>query len=388
MKIVSFITYDSYVGPISLFQSRKPLSEFEHHTFLISKKAKLLSARQLASHQLLNFSQILFSELASCAALKEADLVLVGAGGKPANDICLAVKAVNPNAKTVCFFPGICLVDHYWGLLSRINADYLLLNTEDELDDYVGLCKVFGFDPSNAIVAGYPFRTNQIGRKITSFDDIQRITLFDQNVIPATVDARVALVEGLAKLAKSLPDKEILIKVRSKKGEKSSHRALYHIQSIASPLRKFDNVSFVVESMSSILPKTDLALSVSSTALLEAGLAGVRFGSIMGLGVSDLNKNSYFLGSDTGVTFESLANRQLPALPKPDWANRYMKSSEDVFHTVLDDMRSSTRGLRPHFELGEIQKVYYVDPQDYISKKIGGFSKAARSWLATLISPL
>ena len=123
--------------------------------------------------------------------------------------------------------------------------------------------------------------------------------------------------------ARAHPEREVRLKPRHRPEEETFHRMRHHPESLLAGLPRPANFAIDYTPITEQLPETDLLLTVSSTACLEALHAGCRVGLVLDLGVHEKLGNHVFVGSGLLRTFAQLAADDVGS-PDPDWVSSYL----------------------------------------------------------------
>ena len=114
----------------------------------------------------------------------------------------------------------------------------------------------------------------------------------------------------------------MVLKPRHRLGESTYHRMRHHPERLLAGDALPPNVRFDYTPIAEALPTTDLLLTMSSTACLEALDHGCRVGLILDLGVHERYGNHVFLESGLLRTFSQLERDEIGE-PRPEWLAGY-----------------------------------------------------------------
>ncbi|NEA37631.1 DUF6716 putative glycosyltransferase, partial [Streptomyces sp. SID13031] len=131
---------------------------------------------------------------------------------------------------------------------------------------------------------------------------------------------RTYLLRRLVEHARLHPDREVLLKLRSKPGEHTTHIEELPYQRLAERLPGGlpPNLRLVYGHMGEVLDRTDLLVTVSSTAALESLHRRVPTAVLSDLGVRETLGNHHFVGSGLITSWDRLDDGHLPR-PDATW---------------------------------------------------------------------
>ena len=131
------------------------------------------------------------------------------------------------------------------------------------------------------------------------------------------------LYDGLLDYARAHPERQVRLRPRHRLGEDTFHRMRHHPESLLADVDLPPNFGISHTPIAEQLADTDLLLTVSSTACLEALEAGCRVALPLDLGVHEKLGNHVFLDSGLLRTFDQIIADDLGA-PEPDWLADYL----------------------------------------------------------------
>ncbi|OEV03632.1 DUF6716 putative glycosyltransferase [Streptomyces oceani] len=142
-----------------------------------------------------------------------------------------------------------------------------------------------------------------------------------QPSVPNNRRDRAYLLRRAVEHARARPEREVLIKLRSKPGEHTTHieEAPYQKLAAAVPGGLPANCRLVYGHMGEVLDRTDLLVTVSSTAALESLHRAVPTAVLTDLGIREVLGNHHFLGSGCLASWDQLDAGLLPE-SDPEWA--------------------------------------------------------------------
>ena len=149
---------------------------------------------------------------------------------------------------------------------------------------------------------------------------------------------RELVLRRLIKHARLHPEREVLLKVRGKVGEHTTHAEHHPYQQLGGRLgiERPDNLTIVHGNMGEVLDRTDLLVTVSSTAAVEAMHRGIPTAILTDFGLKERLGNHYFIGSGSLAGFTELDGGALP-LADPVWTRSRGLGPSDA----VDRARSS-----------------------------------------------
>lgn len=293
------------------------------------------------------------AELPARLAEAEPDVLVVALGG---GGVLAAVHAL------ACGWPvGLrrpVLVSGYFGvvyeklvegLLGRVGSDVVVANSAVDVARFRAVYTGLGLDPAPIVEAGLPF----LGKPGSAAGDRPFTLAFAaQPSVPGRQADRRYLVDRLIQHARLHPERRVLLKLRNVLGERATHDEPYPYPLL---LRRAgdlpSNLEVGVDAMPQVLAATDLLVTVSSTAALEAMHAGVATVLLTDFGVRESLGNAHFVGSGCLASFDEIDDGQLPSLDG-DWARRHGVGGYDPTafrHRVGELLESELPGLRPYY---------------------------------------
>ncbi|WP_435172686.1 DUF6716 putative glycosyltransferase [Actinacidiphila sp. bgisy145] len=224
------------------------------------------------------------------------------------------------------------------GLLLRAGADVVLANSTDDALRFRAVYEGVGF-PTGAIVeTALPFLDGAPYRRDPSTPFT--VTFAVQPSAPAERPDRLYLLRRAVEHARRHPDREVLVKLRSMPGEQTTHVEEHPYQHLMQSLEPPANVSLVYGAMGEVLDRTDLLVTVSSTAALESLYRGIPTAILTDLGIREPLGNHHFLGSGCLASWDQLDDGELPKAD-PDWTAAHGVALGDPYA----DLRARVRAL-------------------------------------------
>ncbi|MFF6782101.1 DUF6716 putative glycosyltransferase [Streptomyces sp. NPDC012510] len=215
------------------------------------------------------------------------------------------------------------------GLLLRHGADLVLANSRQDADRFRAVYEGVGADASSVTEVALPFLG---GRPYAGAEDPSAeqgrgpytVVFAAQPSVPDNRRDRTYLLNRLIGHAKLHPDRQVLLKLRSKPGEHTTHieelpyqKLLQRLPGGAAPA----NFRLVYGNMGEVLDTTDLLVTISSTAALESLHRRIPTVVLTDLGIRETLGNHHFVGSGCLASWDQLDDGYEP-VPDPEWVAR------------------------------------------------------------------
>jgi hypothetical protein len=229
------------------------------------------------------------------------------------------------------------------GLLLRHGADVVLANSRHDADRFRAVYEGVGADASCVTEAALPFLG---GAPYRAQDDRDTVVFAAQPSVPESRADRTYLLRRLVEHARLHPDRDVLLKLRSKPGEHTTHLEELPYQRLADRLPGGlpPNFSLVYGHMGEVLDRTDLLVTVSSTAALESLHRRIPTAVLTDLGVREALGNHHFLGSGLLTSWDRIDGGHRPA-PDPEWLARQGVAADGSYDTAFDAARKRVAEL-------------------------------------------
>ncbi|MCZ4099626.1 hypothetical protein G3I60_33280 [Streptomyces sp. SID13666] len=219
------------------------------------------------------------------------------------------------------------------GLLLRAGADVVLANSAHDAqrfrDTYAGV----GADTAGIVETALPFLEGAPYRP--SDERPFTVTFAVQPSAPEGRTDRTYLARRAVEHARRHPEREVLVKLRSKPGEHTTHIEEHPYQKLVAKLGPPDNLRLVYGHMGEVLDRTDLLVTVSSTAALESLHRSVPTAVLTDLGIRESLGNHHFLGSGCFASWDQLDEGHVPQAD-PGWLAAQGVASEDPFGALRE----------------------------------------------------
>ncbi|WP_428952711.1 DUF6716 putative glycosyltransferase [Streptomyces sp. cg35] len=227
------------------------------------------------------------------------------------------------------------------GLLLRHGADVVLANSAYDAERFRAVYEGVGADASAVTECALPFLG---GAAYQDVHDPYTVVFAAQPSVPDTPADRMYLLERLVRHARSHPEREVLLKLRSKPGEHTTHIEEVPYQKLVQRLDPPPNFRLVYGNMGEVLDRTDLLVTVSSTAALEALHRRIPTALLTDLGVREALGNHHFTGSGCLLSWDRLDAGELPA-PDPAWVARQGVAADGSYESAFDGARARVAAL-------------------------------------------
>lgn len=226
------------------------------------------------------------------------------------------------------------------GLLLRHGADLVLANSRQDADRFRAVYEGVGADASSVTEVALPF----LGGAAYEKHDPYTVVFAAQPSVPENRKDRTYLLNRLIRHARLHPDREVLLKLRSKPGEHTTHIEELPYQKLAQKTDLPANFRLVYGHMGEVLDRTDLLVTVSSTAALESLHRRIPTVVLSDLGVREALGNHHFVGSGCLASWDQLDAGYEPA-PDPAWVARQGVAADGRYETAFDEARARITGL-------------------------------------------
>lgn len=205
------------------------------------------------------------------------------------------------------------------GLISRSGSDLILANSPRDEARFRAALSGVGADPEAVALTCLPFLGGRPYRSDPSRP--YTVTFAAQPGAPASRGDREYLLRRLIRHATLHPDRDVLLKLRGRPGEAQTHTEHHPYPMLAARLGtpKPPNLHVITSGMSEVLDRTDLLVTVSSTAAVEAMHRGIPTAIISDFGIREALGNHYYAGAGCYASFAQLDDLAAPTAD-PGWA--------------------------------------------------------------------
>ncbi|MFI6545492.1 DUF6716 putative glycosyltransferase [Streptomyces prunicolor] len=224
------------------------------------------------------------------------------------------------------------------GLLLRHGADLVLANSRQDADRFKAVYDGVGADSDAVTEVALPFLggdayTGECGR-----NDSYTVVFAVQPSVPDNRRDRNYLLDRAVQHARLHPNREVLLKLRSKPGEHTTHIEELPYQKLVQGKDLPANFRLVYGHMGEVLDRTDLLVTVSSTAALESLHRRIPTVVLTDLGIREGLGNHHFVGSGCLASWDQLDAGYRP-VPDAEWVARQGVAAEGSYETAFDAAR-------------------------------------------------
>ncbi|MFJ3900629.1 DUF6716 putative glycosyltransferase [Streptomyces sp. NPDC090025] len=243
------------------------------------------------------------------------------------------------------------------GLLLRHGADVVLANSRHDAERFRAVYEGVGADPGSVVEAALPFlggapHAPEAGRDTLVFAA--------QPSVPVSKAERAYVLRRLVEHARLRPDREVLLKLRSRPGEHTTHLEEFPYQKLVRDLPVPPNFRLVYGHMGEVLDRTDLLVTVSSTAALESLHRRVPTAILTDMGVREALGNHHFIGSGLLTSFDALDKGVVPT-PDEEWLARQGVAAGGAYERAFDAARDRVAELLEGPELPPVAPFYTAE---------------------------
>ncbi|QGM80110.1 DUF6716 putative glycosyltransferase [Otariodibacter oris] len=301
-KILIIVTYDSFLKAGINIASR--LKGFSIDVAIQNVKKNQLSLRQLNESKIANFNIV---EL-NFSTLDQYNIVMLSMGNSSFRKFIVQYYDFFSNTDLhrpllISIFPGV-IFGQVDSIISRINSDIVIANNQADVELIEKMARTYN---NNLKVLNYGIvNINQNFLRERNRNKEENIVFIDQVRIPNLYHEREYVVDNLIELAKSNPEKNIIIKTRVNAKEITVHIDKYPYFDILKHKVVPSNLYISSESIDSLYHKMDFCISFSSTVIFEALYYGIPCGVIKDLGIREDFSNKYFLDSGLLMSFSEI----------------------------------------------------------------------------------
>ncbi|MFF0623224.1 DUF6716 putative glycosyltransferase [Streptomyces sp. NPDC004296] len=229
------------------------------------------------------------------------------------------------------------------GLLLRHGADVVLANSRHDADRFRAVYQGVGAPDDGVVECALPFLG---GAPYEAPNTPYTVVFAAQPSVPENREGRTYLLRRAVEHARRHPDREVLVKLRSRPGEHTTHIEELPYQKLAARLPGGlpANCRLVYGNMGEVLDRTDLMVTVSSTAALESLHRGIPTAVLTDLGIREALGNHHFLGSGCLASWDELDAGHRPE-PRPEWLARQGVAADGTYATAFDAARDRVAAL-------------------------------------------
>ncbi|WP_030422290.1 DUF6716 putative glycosyltransferase [Streptomyces sp. NRRL F-5065] len=225
------------------------------------------------------------------------------------------------------------------GLLLRHGADLVLANSRQDAERFRAVYEGVGADASSVTEVALPFLGGEPHPGLPDGTGPRTVVFAAQPSVPETRADRAYLLDRLVRHARLHPGREVLLKLRSRPGEHTTHIEEVPYQKLVRRAGPPANLRLVYGHMGEVLDRTDLLVTVSSTAALESLHRRIPTALLTDLGVREALGNHHFVGSGCLVSWDQLDDGHLP-VPDPGWSARQGIAADGGYARSHDTARA------------------------------------------------
>ncbi|TSB21312.1 DUF6716 putative glycosyltransferase [Streptomyces benahoarensis] len=292
----------------------------------------------------IDFLDLMRADAGSAEPYDTVVLALVGGGVQAMlHGLARAWEGTVRRPAVVTGYVGVVYEKLADGLLLRHGADVVLANSRHDADRFRAVYRGAGADDSAVTECALPFLG---GDPYTGEHAPYTVVFAAQPSVPDNRADRGYLLRRAVEHAREHPDREVLIKLRSKPGEHTTHIEELPYQKLAAkvPGGLPANCRLVYGNMGEVLDRTDLMVTVSSTAALESLHRGVPTAVLTDLGIREVLGNHHFLGSGCLASWDDLDAGHRPE-PDADWLARQGVCADGSYPRAFDAVRAKVAAL-------------------------------------------
>ncbi|WP_260609698.1 DUF6716 putative glycosyltransferase [Streptomyces sp. WAC06614] len=266
------------------------------------------------------------------------DVVVLALVGGAVQAVLHGVRALWPEPAArpvfVTGYVGVVYEKLADGLLLRHGADVVLANSRADAHRFRGVYEGVGADASAVTETALPFLD---GAPYEPAGLRAHTVVFAvQPSVPENKADRGYLLGRAVQHARLHPEREVLVKLRSRPGEHTTHLEELPYQKLAEKLPGGlpPNCRLAYGNMGEVLDRTDLLVTVSSTAALESLHRGIPTAVLTDLGIREALGNHHFLGSGCLASWDEIDAGALPEAD-PAWlAAQGVGAGEEAFEAA------------------------------------------------------
>ncbi|MEU8824087.1 DUF6716 putative glycosyltransferase [Streptomyces sp. NPDC048636] len=235
------------------------------------------------------------------------------------------------------------------GLLLRHGADVVLANSRHDAERFREVYRGVGAPADSVVECALPFlggarydEKARLGRAHPGGTVVFAV----QPSVPDNRADRTYLLRRAVEHARRHPDREVVVKLRSKPGEHTTHIEELPYQKLIDRLGDAlpANFRLAYGNMGEVLDTADLLVTVSSTAALESLHRGVPTAVLTDLGIREALGNHHFLGSGCLASWDQLDAGHRPEAD-PGWLARQGVAADGPYETWFDAARERVAEL-------------------------------------------
>ncbi|MER5785599.1 DUF6716 putative glycosyltransferase [Streptomyces mobaraensis] len=294
--------------------------------------------------------EVTAAEFAAAAGRPPYDVVLLACVGGTVQAMLHALARAWSGAErrpvVVTGYVGVVYEKLADGLLLRHGADVVLANSRHDAERFRAVYEGVGAPADCVMECALPFLEGRPYEPAPREVRPYTVVFAAQPSVPESRADRLYLLRRAAGHARAHPGRDVLIKLRSKPGEHTTHIEEHPYQKLATRLPGGlpANCRLVYGNMGAVLDRTDLLVTVSSTAALEALHRAVPTAVLTDLGIRERLGNHHFLGSGCLTSWDHLDAGRLPKA-EPEWLARQGVAADRPYERAFDAARRRVADL-------------------------------------------
>lgn len=240
-------------------------------------------------------------------------------------------------------YNGIVYEYEQEGLLWRLGYDVICVNSEKDRRTFSRICGDLDLDDDSLLVSGVLMARGMKPLQLPKSDaDIKTVIFAPQAIVPRRRVERIYILKRLIEYARRHPEREVIVKPRTRPGERTFHVERYPFETLwredfgQTPTPP--NLRFSYGGLGDHLRSADLLVTVSSTAVFEALAHGVRACVLEDFGLRERMGTHFFTGSGLNASFDALLEDRIP-MPNSSWLEDNGLATQVSLDTVADTVR-------------------------------------------------
>lgn len=306
------------------------------------------------------------SEIANAEKLSKYDAILLLLTGREYRTFYeLYNTTIKTDEKRPVFVGGAVGIDYRQQpniLYYRSGLDVYWIHSPADKERQDSYKNLFNFHDITEITSGLPFN-------VPTQSTHENVILFaGQPDVPQSKKERCYIIHKLFDLALAKPDHEIILKPRVKPGEQTFHKVKFYYEDLVNQIIATrpapPNFSISYAPIDSLLARSKLMLTISSTAAIEARMMGVSLGIIDDFPATPDYGRSFFRTSGCIITFDQIIEGHSPKID-PNWESHNLhhdsKSTEIIYESVKRALEHPPSGPLKYIQ-GELSD-YIIKPE-------------------------
>ena len=220
-------------------------------------------------------------------------------------------------------YVGMTLYDIVGGYLMRSLADVVAVNSRTDLAEFARAAGALRLPTDNLLLAGLALLP--AAPAAARGGPIETVLFADQPTVPRAAAEREYVWDRVLAYAQLHPDRTVLLRPRHRPGEDTFHRMRFSPDSWAAGRELPPNLRIEHTPIGDLLTTSDLVLTVSSTAGLEAVAAGTRVAFVADF-LNDAALNPRLLASGLLRRFDDIDVDEVDD-PDPAWLDDVFPSA-------------------------------------------------------------